>query len=195
MTQSIASALPSINYFGSQNGQLFTGARSQNGLDRIRSAIAMLGNALRSASYGLRQEVPFERWFFDHGFQKPIVNPIDLIKARLWAVLAIGEGTMRTTIEAVTCVFSLIFAPKERQSHLNALKAQCLGLALSYLAAVLPNTAKAIADNHGQPIVGCSLLEWRWGTLYTGKLEVPLWRCDWTQYPAIDLQHYSVRQI
>lgn len=177
-----------MNYFGSQAGHLInqTVSRAQNALDRIRDAIYTIGNAARAASYGLRQEVPFERWFFDHGFQKPIENPSDLIQAHAWAVLAAAEGSIRTSAEAASYVFSLVFEPKESERHSDVLKAQWQGLTLSLLAIVSPNAAKEKADNHGQPLIGCSLLDWRWGTLYIGKLEVPLWRIECKQYPWTD---------
>lgn len=178
----------SLNYYGSQAGDLLNHAATHlhNAFDRIRSAVHVLRNSARAASYGLRQEVPFERWFFDHGFQKPIDNPSDLIKAHVWAVLAVAEGSIRTAAEATAYIFSRIFEPNESQRHLSVLKAQWQGLTLSLLAVILPNAAKETADNHGRPLIGCSLLDWRWGTLYTGKLDVPLYHVECKQYPWAD---------
>jgi len=178
----------SFTYYGSQAGHLMDQAASRlhNAFDRIRNALNSLGNAVRSASYGLRQEVPFERWFFDHGFQKPITDPFLLIKAHGWALVASAEGAVRTSVETVSYVFSLAFEPKESHRHLDVLKAQTQGLSLSLLAIISPNSAKAAADNSGHPVIGSSLLQWKWGTLYTGKLEVPLWRVECKQYPWVD---------
>lgn len=178
----------SLSYYGSQADHLFhhSGPRHQSAFDRIRHALNNLGNAFRAASYGLRQEVPFERWFFDHGFQKPITNPIDLIKAHAWAVFAACEGAVRTSAEAASYVFSLVFEPKEAHRHFDVLKAQLQGLTLSLLAIAFPNAAKSLADNSGHPIIGCFLLNWKWGTLYAGKLDAPLWHIECKQYPWID---------
>jgi hypothetical protein len=185
MTQPISRTLA---YYGSQADHLIHHAatRLQSAFDRIRHALNSVGNAFRAASYGLRQEVPFERWFFDHGFQKPITDPIDLMKAHAWALLAAFEGAMRTSAEAASYVFSRIFEPQETHRHLDVLKAQWQGLTLSMLAILSPNAAKSMADNSGRPIIGCSLLNWRWGTLYTGKLEVPLWHLECKNYPWVD---------
>lgn len=175
----------SFTYFGNQSGQVFDQAASQfqNAFDRIRNAIHILGNCYAAASYGLRQEVPFERWFFDHGFQKPIDDPSHLIKAHSWAIMTALEGLVRVSAESVSYVYSKIFAPEECERHLDVLKAQWQGLNLSLLAVVSPNAAKTKADNHGKPLIGCSIFQWRWGTLYTGKMEVPLWHVECRQYP------------
>ena len=189
MAQPTTTVSSSLNYFGSQAGDLLNHAAThlQNAFDRVRSAVYMLRNTARAASYGLRQEVPFERWFFDHGFQKPIDNPSDLIKAHVWAVLAAGEGIIRTTAEATAFIFSRLFEPSESERHLNVLKAQWQGLTLSLLAVISPNLAKATADNQGgRPLIGCSLIDWKWGMLYTGKLDVPLWHCECKEYPWAD---------
>src|SRR5579871_3727005 len=181
-------SVPSMRYFGSQAGHLASQAASglRNAFDRIVHAIDVLGNNVQAASYGLRQEVPFERWFFDYGFQKPIDNLSDQIKARVWALFAACEGIIRTTAETVCFVFSKIFQPKESDRHLNVLQAQCKGLYLSLLAIASPDAAKEFADNDGHPIIGHSILTWKWGTLYTGKLEVPLWHVECGQYPWRD---------
>lgn len=185
---SSTTSILSSSYFGSQTHHVFdhAAAHLHNAFDRIRSAIHALGNAARGVSYGLRQEVPFERWFFDHGFQKPIDRPDHLIKAHAWALLAVSEGALRTCAETVAYIFSHIFEPQESERHLNVLKAQWQGLTLSLLAIISPNAAKQMADNQGQSTIGCSLLEWRWGTLYTGKFDIPLWHLECKQYPWVD---------
>jgi hypothetical protein len=179
------SSVPSMRYYGSQAGHLANQAASglKNAFDKIVHAVHSFGNNVQAVSYGLRQEVPFERWFFDYGFQKPIDNLPDQFKARGWAVLAACEGLIRTTAEAVCFVFSKIFEPKASERHLDVFRAQFNGLTLSLLAIVCPDAAKEMADNHGHPIIGHSIFTWKWGTLYTGKLEVPLWHVDCKQYP------------
>jgi hypothetical protein len=169
--------VPSFTYFGSQADHLVnrTASHLQNAFDRIRQAVHDVGDTVRSVKYGLRQEVPFERWFFDHGFQTPLTHPSALISAHIWAVIAAGEGGIRTTIEATTYVFSLVFEPKESDRHLDILKAQWQGFTLSLLAILSPNTAKRAADNNGQPLIGSSIFTWTWGTPYAGKLDKPLW--------------------
>ena len=168
----------SFRYFGSQAGQDLDQAASQflNGFDRIRAAINALGNIFRSASYGLRKEVPFERWFFDYGFQTPIDSIPDLMKVRFWAVLAAGEGVIRTTTAIVSLVYSKVFCKDDSAVRLDILKAQWLGFTLSLLAIVSPNSAKSVADNQGQPLIGCSIFDWKWGNLYTGKMNVSLFQ-------------------
>jgi hypothetical protein len=179
---------PSFSYYGSEAGHIADQAvsRLQTAFDRIGAAIRSIGNAVRSASYGLRQEVPFERWFFNHGFEKPIECSCDLLKAHAWAVLSTGEGSVRMCIETVAYLFSLVFEPGESPRHLDVLKAQAQGVALSLHAMFSPNGAKAAAHNSGHPIIGCSIFNWKWGTLYTGKLDVPLWHVECKQYPWVD---------
>lgn len=192
-------SVPSLQYFGSQANQLVNnaGSRFQNVFDRIRSALNSIGHALRATSYGLRQEVPFERWFFDHGFETPLDKPIDLAKAHAWAVIAACEGIVRTTAEAASYVFSLILdpkytflpivEPKESDRHLDVLKAQAQGLSLSLLAIISPNAAKQKAHNPGgAPLIGASLLNWKWGSLYVGTVDAPLWKVECRHYPWAD---------
>ncbi|MBS0603979.1 MAG: hypothetical protein JSS60_02960 [Verrucomicrobia bacterium] len=180
--------VPILEYFGSQANQLANNAASRfsSAFDRIRGVLTSLGNTLRSASYGLRQEVPFERWFFDHGFQNPIDNPVDQIKARAWALAATLEGGVRITAEAASYVFSLAIEPQDSHRHLDVLKAQLQGFSLSLLAILSPNDAKAKAHNGGNPIIGSSLIDWKWGSLYTGKVDAPFWQVECRHYPWAD---------
>ena len=179
---------PSFTYYGSQAGQLLDQAASQlqYAFDRISRVLHSLGNNVRAASYGLRQEVPFERWFFNHGFDTPITDPVDLIKAHAWALPAACEGAIRTTAEIVAYIFSTLCEPRDTPRHLDVLQAQWQGFTLSLLAIISPNSAKTVAHNSGRPLIGCSLLNWKWGTLYTGKLDVPLWHIECKQYPHAD---------
>ncbi len=182
-------SVPSLQYYGSQANQLVSNAgnRFQNVFDRVRSALNSIGNALRATSYGLRQEVPFERWFYDHGFDTPLDKPVDLIKAHAWALLAACEGIVRATAEAASYVFSLIVEPKESDRHLDVLKVQMQGLSLSLLAIISPNAAKQKAHNPGgAPLIGASLLNWKWGSLYVGTVDAPFWKVESRHYPWAD---------
>ncbi len=186
-------SVPSMRYFGSEAGHMANQAASglRNAFDKIAHAINVFGNNVQAVSYGLRQEVPFERWFYDYGFHKPIDNLTDQVTARVWAALAACEGVIRTSAEAICFIFSKIFQPKESDCHLKVFQAQLNGLTLSLLAIISPNAAKEMADNHGHPIIGHSIFTWKWGTLYTGKLEVPLWHVECRQYPWTD-RHNTV---
>ena len=172
------SAPLSFSYYGSRAGQAIDQAISQ-----VQRLLRGLGNTVLGATYGLRQEVPFERWFLDHGFQTPIDTLSDQMKARGWATLSVAEGSLRTLAEATCYVFSKVFEPSHSDRHLDVLKAQWTGLRLSLLAIASPNWAKSEADNNGNPIIGCSILDWSWGTLYTGKLDISPWRIECSQYP------------
>ena len=77
---------PSSQYFTPQVRQTFHNVKGRvnSTLDKLRKTFSYLGNAALSVSYGLRQEVPFERWFYDYGFQVPLDKTEDLIKARFF---------------------------------------------------------------------------------------------------------------
>lgn len=165
------------DYIENQANLLFnhTSHPVRHAIDYLRTTFQHIGTAYLAVRYGLRQEVPFERWFFDYGFQKPLEDPLELIKARQWALLAAAEGAFRTTAELACYVYSQVIESKNSEHHLNILKAQWQGFTLSLLAVVSPNLAKEKAHHsEGKPLIGASLLNWKWGTLYTGKLESPL---------------------
>ncbi len=177
------------DYVGNQANRALSHAigHLHNAFDRIRATINNIGAAFRSASYGLRQEVPFERWFYDHGFQKPLDDPMELMKARTWALLSVVEGGIRILAELASSIYAQVMEPNEAERHLDVLKAQWQGFTLSLLAVVSPNMAKEKAHNsEGQPLIGSSILNWKWGTLYTGNLDIPLWHLECRQYPWID---------
>lgn len=176
---------PSFSYFGNQADHAVSNLSSglNSAFDRIRAAINSFGSNVLSVGYGLRQEVPFERWFYNNGFQAPLDKPIDLVKAHAWAVFASCEGVIRLVAEAVSYAFSLVFAPQNSSRHIDVLKAQMQGLSLSVLAIVSPNAAKQKAHNEGNPLIGASLLNWQWGSLYTGKVDAPFWKVESNNYP------------
>jgi hypothetical protein len=175
----MSTTTPSMSYLGNRVGQLAEQAGSY-----LRNTVDQIRTTAQAASTGLRQEVPFERWFFNHGFEKPLKSVSDSIKARVWALAAACESGLRASVETVAYVFSLVFARKESHRHLDVLKAQGQSLALSLLAIVSPNAAKQHAHNPGgKSRIGCSLFHWKWGTLYTGKFDAPFWHLECRQYP------------
>ncbi len=180
-----AGSTPTLDYIGNHTSSVtnpmlngFTSA-----LDRLRHVVTTLARSAAAVGYGLRQEVPFERWFFNQGFHRPIDNQTQLMNARAWALLAAIEGAIKVVAEGTAFVYARILSPPDANRHLEVLNAQWQGLTLSLLAIVSPNDAKAKAHNGGNPIIGSNPLNWRWGTLYTGKLDIPLWHVECRQYP------------
>lgn len=191
---SSSQALQSINRFVYKAGQfgnsvMDSGGRILNSaIDGGGQLLSSLTKPVTSILYGLRQEVPFERWFHDHNFIAPLDNCSDLIKAHLWAVVATMEGAVRALAEAVTYVFALVFEPKEEaERHLEVLGAQGTGLTLSLLAIISPNLAKKhTIDSDGNCRIGSSLTDWRWGTPYLGTFNIPFWKIECSHYPWAD---------
>lgn len=179
-------------HIGNQANQVLNYAanRLQSAVNGFRAAIISGGCSrmpYSAIAYGLRQEVPFERWFFDQGFQKPIDDPMEAMKARAWALLAAIEGGIRITAEVASLLYAQVFEPKESERHLDVLKAQWQGFTLSLLAVVSPNAAKEKAHHsEGSPLIGAYLLNWKWGTLYGGKLDAPFWHVECRHYPWVD---------
>lgn len=130
---------------------------------------------------GLREQVPFERWFFDQCMERPLED--HEMEARVWALWALLEGGIRTVAEAVCFAWSRIFLTSGSERHYEVLSAQWQGFILSTLAILSPNWAKEKAHNSGNPIIGVSMTEWRWGTTYHGRREAPLWHIECCQYP------------
>lgn len=169
-----------VNALGNQFRQTVS-----NIADHVRQAASEAQAAYRSAAYGLREEVPFERWFFHHGFHEPISNTKELISAHIWAVLATIEGAVRTTAEALSYLFSLVFEQNHAGCHLEVLQAQAQGCYLSFLAIFSPNFAKQKAYNEGNSLIG-EQLPLSWGTIYNGRLTAPLWKIECRFYPWAD---------
>lgn len=154
----------------------YVGQRFNKVVDKTQQNIQSFGNNFKSTSYALRQEVPFERWFYDHDFANPIKDPQDLMKARLWAVFAVLEGAFRIVAEVVSILYLRVFQSddkKEVKRHLNILDIQSQSIQLSLLAIVSPNEAKKKArDSEGNLITGTPQVR-NWGTLYLGKVNIP----------------------
>lgn len=123
--------------------------------------------------YGLRKEVPFERWFFDFNFHHPINSNLDLMNARCCAVLAACEGLVKAMAALASSVFALVFEPGEFDTQCDILDAQMEGVSYSLAAIVSPNYVKQEAGRE-LDIGNIALAHdsWRtnhsWGTLYTG---------------------------
>jgi hypothetical protein len=143
-------------------------------LERINSLLQAIDSnrqeirsLLRSTNYGLRYEVPFERWYYDHGFQKPVDNFADHISARAWALLDTLEGAVRCIVEIITNLYSQLFSTQDTERHFDILSSQWQGLQLSLLAILSPDSAKKrVYNSQGQPLIGASVHNWEWGTLY-----------------------------
>jgi hypothetical protein len=67
------------------------------------------------------------------------------------------------------------------------MKAQMQGLSLSLLAILSPNDAKQKAHNKdGTPLIGASLLDWKWGSPYIGTMDAPFWHVECRHYHWFD---------
>ena len=133
--------------------------------------------AFKATVFGLRKEVPFERWFFDHNFHHPIHNNLDLMNARFCAVLATCESAIRTVAAIASSIFAMIFEPSELDTQLDILDVQTEGFFSSLVAIISPNTAKWEAEHYGignsasssnYPLDYPQRSNHAWGTLYTG---------------------------
>jgi hypothetical protein len=134
----------------------------------------------------LRQEVAFERWFRNYGRED--VEASRCTK-RLWAVVALAEGVLKTMVEAVAYVVTVVadvFLPLNHngnsdqgifhyERHLQVLKAQAKGVYLSAMAiydpeAVVEKVNDYVSDHPDEPLIGCFAKDLTWGTIYQGSL-------------------------
>ncbi len=99
------------------------------------------GIPTRSNSIAPRDDVPFDMWFDKHRYYEPLKDA-ELCDARCAAIVALGEGLMNTTIEAIKYIFSAIFGYKESADHLKELSTQWRGVCLTATAVISPNSAK-----------------------------------------------------
>jgi hypothetical protein len=130
----------------------------------------------------LRQEIPFECWFADHGCNVFLTRK-EAVKARFWALLACLEGAVVTLIAAVVVLALKTYAkiqkkPASLNRRVHILNTQWQGLKLSAIAIISPNKAKFKANyphpNHEdrRPCIGKLLSDWTprtWGSVYLGK--------------------------
>jgi hypothetical protein len=137
----------------------------------------------------LRQEVPFERWFRDHGYDAHITDSKLELNARGCAVLAALEGAVRTVAESIA-LFMASFISKnstDADKHQSVLKAQTQGLQLSLMAILSPNDVKDHIKEKNttsqEPIIGCRKSQLRWGTPYQGVTTIPRLSLECSQYP------------
>jgi len=157
-------------------------------LDYLKSIPDLLLALGKKIGYPLRQEVPFERWYF-HATDKSseLSNPIH---GRIWAVIYLGESLLRTAAELVTYAIATIAGqafPKmaeHKKNHLEVLKAQVQALFLNILAIASPEAAIKKAEGNGSnkaPFVGCRIDQWHWGTPYVGTFNGK-WSIECSQY-------------
>lgn len=150
--------------------------------DPVQRTLHQVASLVDPTHAVLRQEVPFERWFFHYGSQNDL-SPIDKeCSARLWAALSAAEGAIRTVAELVALVFTTVTNSNSKKNHCDALKVQCQGISLSLLATILPQQAAAFADDpsSAKPLVGTLVSDWSWGTAYTGTYNLPWWQLSFS---------------
>lgn len=132
-----------------------------NFIDQLRTTDTVV-------SLGLRKEVPFERWYYDHGLDNPIKDDSELMNARIWAVIAVGEGVLRTIAAVASYAILESFQPEKSAPELDILKAQWRGFTLSLIAIASPNMAKENVYKAGRCTIGNIASRYEWGTEYTG---------------------------
>lgn len=127
----------------------------------------------RAIAYGLRKEIPFERWFYHYGLNINISDAeiSEKIKARAWALFAFGESLLQSAASLAQFCFAKIFNHPEEQ-HLNKLKALGISIGFSAAAVVSPeNAVTAASSSDGNtlcPIGRHGEFGDFTGTLYTG---------------------------
>src|SRR5579872_6714032 len=90
---------------------------------------------VRNDAVALRQEIPFECWFADHGCNEPLTKK-EAVKARFWALLALLEGALVTLIASVVVLALKIYTKVASKQHpslarrVTILNAQWQGLKL-----------------------------------------------------------------
>jgi hypothetical protein len=145
---------------------------------RTRRSAEELLEALKGFLLILRQEIPFERWYF-HATdkQQAVFSPLS---SRSWAVVYLGESVLRTAFAlctaAVDGVVGRFFAPATKEGErLEILRMQMIGLQLSALAVLSPEMAveKVRQAESSTLVVGCLPHQLRWGTPYTGEFKGP----------------------
>ncbi|MBS0654004.1 MAG: hypothetical protein JSR39_10835 [Verrucomicrobia bacterium] len=123
---------------------------------------------------GLRQEVPFERWFYHYAVVQNVSDAeiSEKVKARAWAVASLGESLFRATVALVKYVISKIFCFASAEENLDVLRAQGNSISFSFTAVFSPEDAVNAAAAHGEndlPQIGSLFGDWDWGTAYYGE--------------------------
>lgn len=159
----------------------------RNAADQIHGFVHRVSVNTQATLYGLRQEVPFERWFYHYGLEQNVSDTqiTDKVEARAWAVASLGESLLRATIELVTYAISKILGQPTADEHLEVLQAQGTSISLSLTAVISPEEAVRTATAPGEndlPRIGSLLSNWRWGTPYYGTVTIPLTHLECSQY-------------
>ena len=146
----------------------------RNAADQIQGFVHSVSVNTQATLYGLRQEVPFERWFYHYGLEQNISDAqiVDKVKARAWAVASLGESLFRATVALVTYVISKIFCFASAQENLDVLRAQGNSISFSFSAIFSPEDAVKAAAASGEndlPQFGSLFGDWHWGTAYYGE--------------------------
>ena len=158
-------------------------------LDRFKAIPDMLRALGKQLAYPMRQEIPFERWYF-HATNKSseLSNPIH---GRLWAVIYLGESILRTAVELLAYAIATVAGEafpnmaKHKEEHLEVLKAQAQALSLNLLAIISPEAAIKKAqgqDVNKKPLIGCRVDQWHWGTPYLGTFNGNWYNIECSQY-------------
>lgn len=126
----------------------------------------------------LREEVPFERWFFDFETSDQVVKP------RLWAVVYLAESAIRgALVGAAWCaskVFNCAISSQQYGEVFSALKKSA---SLSFKAMISHSWAvKGAHYNPSTLAIGCSPKDQTWGTAYAGKCQTSTWDMLRNQY-------------
>lgn len=155
--------------------------------NQIQSFVHSASVNTQAALYGLRQEVPFERWFYHYGLDQNSSDAslLDHIKVRAWAIASFSESLLRATIELIALLFSKIFDPESSSHHQEVLAAQGTSMMMSLNAVIFWENAveeAKKADASGAPAIGSLLSNWHWGTPYYGTLTIPITHLECCQY-------------
>lgn len=131
---------------------------------QIRDALYNTVVNVQSRFYGLRKEVPFERWFYHYGLELNLSDAqlSDKIKARGWAVLSLGESLVRYAATLPTLCFNKVFS-RPADHNYEMLYAYSNSISLSFSAIISPEEAVRAAtkrDENGHipigPLLGSS---------------------------------------
>ncbi len=147
----------------------------------------------QSVFYGLRQEVPFERWFYNYGLSQNLSDDgisasekfCVRVQARAWALASFGESLLRGGFEVVAYAVAKLLGNRSASEHFEVLTAQGTSALLSFYAIISPEDAITQARGEGTedgPRIGAPMTNWRWGTPYFGTMTIPLTNLECTHY-------------
>jgi hypothetical protein len=119
----------------------------------------------------LREEVPFERWFFH------FENSNETFKPRFWAVMSLAESLLRGTLVGTAWCASKIFNTKiSSQQYASVFKEEMKSASLSFKAILSPRWAiRSSFDDSNNLTIGCPSTAKNWGTPYKGDCDFRTW--------------------